>query len=137
LTFLVLPLYNLPVVASWISTSEARKLLGGVSQQYVSRLFNEGLLVGERDIHGHLQLDRTSVELLASERVEKKRRKSAAAEEAKALRAEAADRFRRRRELEREEERERNSARDRLQMRAVDALETIARVLATGTNERP
>ena len=115
-----------------MTSSEARRALGGVSQQYVSRLATEGILVGEQDAHGHWKLDRASVELVAAERSSKRERKARDAAEKLALREENQDRFRRKREAERAAEAERTRARDELHARGVAALESIARALSRG-----
>lgn len=114
-----------------MTTREVRAALGSLSQQRVSQLVREGILVVDHDANGVLQYDRATVESLASERASKHSRNSANAEERRALRDEANDRFKRQRERERLAEAERIARLDDWRERATIALEGIAKCLSS------
>ena len=117
------------VVRNWLTTREVQQTLGNLSQQRISQLVRNGILVAERDGEGRLQYDRESVERLREHRAIQRATSVEDADERKAIQIEARDRFRRQRDKEIAEERARIMARDELQRRQVDALEGIVQCL--------
>lgn len=104
-------------------------MLGGLTQQRISQLVKQGLLVAEMDSGGRYKYDRETAERLARNRAARAALSVEEAEERKVLQAEARDRFRRQREREMAEEKARIEKLDSLCERAVDALEKIAKGL--------
>lgn len=103
----------------------------GVSQQRVSKLVQQGVLIAERDASGQYQYDRLVTESLVKNRALLTALKLDAAnsDERQALVAEAQDRFKRQRAHERAVEAERQQRLDDLRERGVLALEAIASCL--------
>jgi hypothetical protein len=114
-------------VRSYYTTRQVRTILGNLSQQRISQLVRQGLLVAEPDSDGRLKYDGESVDRMARERAARAARTAEEGSERAALVAEARDRFRRERKAELEAELTRRAKRDELAERAVNALERIAK----------
>lgn len=112
-----------------MSLQDVRVALGGISQQRVSQLVQQGVLAVDRDANGAYQYDRAMVEAHCIERSTKHAKNDAQAEERRALREEAGERFKRQRQRERQREAERIAHLDSLQERGVLALERIVECL--------
>lgn len=110
---------------SWLTTHEVRALLG-VSRPRVSQLVKSGDLVADRDAEGRLQYDRRSAEQYAAERAARMAPDRAAAEERRAIQAEARERLARERRRHAQEIATRRARYESWAERVVLALEKIA-----------
>lgn len=100
-------------------------MLGGITQQRVSQLVRDGVLVADRDENGQLQYDRASAEAEARARAVRRSRSAEDAETRKMLHDEARERIRRQRANKAAEAEARARALDDLRERSVRALEGI------------
>jgi hypothetical protein len=117
-------------VSSWLTTVQVRAILGNISQQRVSQLVRDDILIADKDDEGRLKYDRESVEQYAALRAIKKSSSAQEAEERKLRQVEARERFKRERERVARLEAERRNELDELQRRGVKALEEIAKCLS-------
>lgn len=118
------------VVRTWLTTNEVKVMLGGVTQQYVSKLVRKGVLAVERDTAGYYKYDRATAEAYARKQAAiAAARDGESPDERAAMKAEAHDRFRRQRQREIEEEKKRQAHLDELREREVIALEGIHKCL--------